>query len=119
MHDDFQLASCINVALCYAISQAQLMTIFSCDGSVFSFTDGGFSKSHMFPFTPHSGRSCDSVSLSLSSIRDPFTDTVFSAAIAPLNQPPFDLGTLSTASLIVRALKGESKTLTNYLNLKQ
>ncbi|CAI8044589.1 hypothetical protein GBAR_LOCUS24714 [Geodia barretti] len=66
--------------------------------------DGGFSKTHRFGFTAHSGSSCDSVSLPLSAIHDPFTDTVFSVAIVHQDQPPFDLGPNSSVSLTVKAL---------------
>ncbi|CAI8044340.1 hypothetical protein GBAR_LOCUS24599 [Geodia barretti] len=66
--------------------------------------DGGFSKTHKFDFTALSGRSCDSVSLPLSAIHDPFTDTVFSVAIVHQDQSPFDLGPNSSVSLTVKAL---------------
>jgi hypothetical protein len=65
--------------------------------------DGGFFKT--FDFSTLSGRSCDSVSLPLSAIHDPFTDTIFSAAIVHQDQPPFELGPHSSAGLIINALK--------------
>ena len=83
------------------------MCVYSHSSKVMLFsTGGGFSKTHRFGFTAHSGSSCDSVSLPLSAIHDPFTDTVFSVAIVHQDQPPFDLGPHSSASLIISALKG-------------
>ena len=69
-------------------------------------TDDYSAGIHTFNFTSLSGRSCRAVPLPLSAVRDPFTDTVFSAAVVHQGQPPFDLGPLRNASLVVEALKG-------------
>ena len=112
LHFNFQLVCkrSLRVALCilpspYGAAKHVYIHIVLNVTSIFS-TDGVFSKTHKFDFTALSGRSCDSVSLPLSAIHDPFTDTVFSVAIVHQDQPPFDLGPLPTASLTVKALKG-------------
>ena len=89
------------------LTRQPCMCVYSHSSKVMLFsTGGGFSKTHRFGFTAHSGSSCDSVSLPRSAVHDPFTDTVFSVAIVHQDQPPFDLGPHSSASLIISALKG-------------
>ena len=94
-----------HVAHQYARSEARLcLEDYESSKGISVSTDGGFFKT--FDFSTLSGRSCDSVSLPLSAVHDPFTDTVFSAAIVHQDQPPFDLGPHSSAGLIINALKG-------------
>ena len=69
-------------------------------------TDGNSAGIHTFDFTSQSGNSCRDVPLPLSAVHDLFTDTIFSAAVVHQGQPPFDLGPLRNASLVVEALKG-------------
>ena len=77
---------------------------------VFVCTDGSFSETNTFSFTRSSGRSCLPLSLPPSLI-DPFTDTLFIATIDISKygeeQPPFDIGTIKTATITVNSLKGQ------------
>jgi hypothetical protein len=69
------------------------------------FSGGDFSDRETFSFTQDSGRACVSVSIPPSEITDPFSDTVFTAAIHHREDFPFDLGPLNSAAVTLLALR--------------
>jgi hypothetical protein len=66
---------------------------------------GDFSDSEIFSFTQDSGRACVSISIPPSEITDPFSDTVFTAAIQHSEDFPFVLGPLNSAAVTLLALR--------------